>query len=322
MFKILKTLFFSLFILPFSVNSLALNNNADYIAIKVNDHAITKSEIDNRFKLILLTSDISIKNQKDQEIVKNQIIDKIIDEQLIIDHAKDLGIEISNQEIEVAIEDIAISKSLKSKKFSNLKSSAIFKKYLKKEGIYIDNFSKQIKAEILWSKIVNYVIKPKVKISDVEIREFFEQQNISNDEVKYELGEIFISNNNKNSIKLAEKLLLELNNGADYEDIVRQFSNSVITDKNGKIGWVYSSQIDGKISAEIQNLQKNQYSKIVNLNDGFHIFKIFDREIKKNNFPEEDIEVAKKIISSKKLQVLSKGYLMNLRKKSFIEIKI
>ena len=51
-----------------------------------------------------------------------------------------------------------------------------FKSEFARNQVSFDAYKNQIKADILWSKIVSGSLKSRIKITDLEIQEFFEQQ--------------------------------------------------------------------------------------------------------------------------------------------------
>lgn len=303
---------FVIFLILFTNLSFRAHSQVNFIVAKVNEKAITNIELEQRYNFLIKSAKLKIKNDAEKNLITSQIIDKIIDEELIKQNAKEFKISNSDEEINQAAELIAIKKGFKS-----LKS---FKYFIKKIGLTYENYISQIASEILWSKIINNVIKPKVKVSDFEVKEFLEQQKFNIKFRKFDISELVISNKQKNSKILANKLYLKLNNGANFKEYVRQFSNGFSANNNGKIGWVYKTDIDPKIYLAIKNLKKSQYSKPVLLADGFHIFRINDlkSEIK---IPQDALKAARNAIFQRKLRITSQEHLQDLRKKSFIEIR-
>jgi peptidyl-prolyl cis-trans isomerase SurA len=162
------------------------------------------------------------------------------------------------------------------------------------------------------------VLKSKAKVTEVEIKEFFEENKFDINVKKFFLAEIFIPKL-ENTKELAEKLVLELRNGADFNAIVQQFSRGLNVENNGELGWLASSDLDKKIYNILLKVNKGGYSDAIALADGFHIFKVLDVKTE-THIAARDMDAARNAIFAKKLQSLAKGYLLDLRKKSFIEL--
>lgn len=308
MIKYLATIYFvvNFILFGFSCSSAKEVN----IVAKINNKAITNLELYDRYNFVLIASKVKISSEDDKNLLLRQILDKIIDEELIRQDAKSFTITVDQKEIDKTIEILA------EKQGQNISQ---FKDFFQKNNLSYNNYLEQIKSEILWSKIVSNIIKPRVKVADFEIREFFEQKSIDVEYKKYNISEIVILNNRDFSKKFAEKILSDLKNGANFNSFVKQFSSGFSAESYGKIGWVYKSDIDARIYDEISKLKVGEYSDLVLLNDGFHIFKLDDikSEIK---ISEKESDIAKNAIFLKELQNQAKGYLIELRRKAFVEV--
>lgn len=309
--KIQNLIFLTIFF--FSAKPAISASQTNFIIAKINNKAITNSEVNDRYRFVISASKINVKLEEDKKLLIGQIIDKMIDEELIRQEAARLKFEVTPAEIRDAIDIVAAQQK---------KNATQFKIFFINHNLSFDNYLKQVESEILWSKIVSEVLRSKVKVTEVEVREFFEQHKFNTDVKKFFIAEILISfsgNQSENSSHLATKLAAELRQGADFRNIVRQFSSSINSENNGEIGWVSQSEIDAKIYAAISKLGKGEYSNPVSLPDGFHIFKLLDAKTE-SKIADHDLNAARNAIFSRKLQSAAKGYLMDLRKKAFVEI--
>ncbi|MES2961466.1 MAG: peptidylprolyl isomerase [Pseudomonadota bacterium] len=289
-------------------------NSGDFITAKINNKAITNSELIDRYRYVVTSSKISIQSIDDQKLLLNQILDKMVDEELIRQEAAALKIEATPEEVGDAVEMVALQQK---------KNPTQFKVFFINNGFSFDHYLKQVEAEILWSKIISETLRSKVKVTEVEVKEFFEQHKFNTDVKKFHVAEILISPTGKSAQtaeQFATKLAIELRQGADFRNLVKQFSNGITAENNGEIGWVSQSDIDPKIYNAISKLTKGGYSDPVSLSDGFHIFKLLETKTE-TKIADQDLNAARNAIFSRKLQTLAKGYLMDIRKKAFVEIK-
>ncbi len=315
MLRLLKrVMLMSLFFCNFSLALPIKNDYNDFVVVKVNNKIITQSQVEMRLKYLIKSTKMSVANSSDLKLLREQIIDKMIDEELIRQDAQKFQITVDPEDFENNIEIIALQKKL---------SVDQFKIFLKNNQISFEVFSKYLEAEILRNKIISELFLRKVKVSDIEILEFLEQGKSRSDHRKFLIAEIVISNANKDdkiTKEFVEKIFNDLNQGADFLELVRQFSNSSSALNNGLIGWVSQGDIDARIYSAIANLNKNNYSKPIILADGYHIFKLLDAKVEKN-IDDNQSNIISKIITKNKLDNLAKGYLIDLRKKSFVEIQ-
>ena len=249
-------------------------NSGDFITAKINNKAITNSELIDRYRYVVTSSKISIQSIDDQKLLLNQILEKMVDEELIRQEAANLKIETTPEEVGDALEMVALQQK---------KNLTQFKIFFIDNGFSFDHYLKQVEAEILWSKIISETLRSQVKVTEVEVKEFFEQHKFNTDIKKFYVAEILISPTRKSAQtaeQFAAKLVIELRQGADFKNLVQQFSNGITAENNGEIGWVSQSDIESKIYNAISKLNKGGYSDPVALSDGFHIFKLLDTKPK------------------------------------------
>jgi peptidyl-prolyl cis-trans isomerase SurA len=288
-----------------------LSEERNFIVAKINNKAITNFELLDRYRFVVVVSKMKIESAQDKKLLLNQVLDKMIDEELIRQDAQNLKFEVNSEEINRSIEIVANQQK---------KTAAQFKAFFGSNNFSYENYLKQVESEVLWSKIISDVMRSKVKVTEVEVRELFEQHKYSTDVKQFLISEILISQS-ENAVQLANKLVIELKQGADFKSVVRQFSNGVSAENDGEIGWVSQRDVDPKIYNAISKLQKNGYSDPVQLADGYHIFKLLDSKTQ-TKIADQDMNAARNMIFGRKLQSVAKGYMMDLRKKAFIETNL
>jgi peptidyl-prolyl cis-trans isomerase SurA len=261
-------------------------------------------------------SKIKIDSKQEKQIVLRQILQKMIDEELQIKEAKNLGISLNQEKSRQVQSEISQGYNKKPEELEGL---------FRQKSIPYKSFLRQIESQILWSDIVKKTIVPTIKVSQSEIDELLELRKIKTNIDKYFISELFIpfihKNNNEsiNSKSLAFKLFNEIEKGKNFNDITRQFSQSPTAEFNGEIGWVGDGDVDDKIYQELVKTKIGKTSRPVLMKDGYYLFKV----AKKKSFStltKEDKEQINNIIFSQKLQLMAKSRLMDLRKNSYIEI--
>jgi len=288
-----------------------------FAVAKVNNQIITNIDLVDRYKFALATSKIAVNSKQESNLLINQLLQKMIDEKLIIEEAKTYEISTNDEEVKDEIIKIARDQG---------KTIEQFKNFFSKNGSSYQNYLEQIKSQVLWSKIVNVVIAPKLRANESEVKEAMELTNIEPNITQLLLAEIYIPFDyevNKESIDakiLAKKLSDEVKNGKNFKSIVKQFSRSQSLENDGEIGWFGKNDLDPKIYQAVAKIKIGEVSDPVLLNNGYYIFKIIDKKIVSNNLSDRDIKAIKANILSKKLQVSIRSFTIDLRKKSFVEI--
>ncbi len=279
------------------------------VVAKVNKRVITSLDLRDRYNFIISESKIKINSAEERSLLINQIIDKMVDEELIRQEGEKLHITLSPEEVEDVMKSIAQRQK---------KSLATLKQSFASRRISFSAYQDQVRADLIWSQIISGSVKSRIKIADSQIKEFLEQQKLNTDITKFLIAEIFIPSD-KEAKLLAEKLVAELRRGANFKTIVKQFSRSPTADNDGEFGWVSSGDVDSKVYNGIIGLEKNEYSEPIFLVEGYYIFKLLDKK-SVTELRENDAAEARKKIFMRELDIEAKSYLIDLRKGAFVEV--
>jgi peptidyl-prolyl cis-trans isomerase SurA len=279
--------------------------------IIINQNHIIQPEINQRWQFFLKNSKISNqKNTQNISIWQEKLLEKLIEESLILQNAQKLKLEVSPDELNNYLVQIAGKQQ---------KTLIQWQDFLQKNNLNFSYYVKQVKAEILWFKIIEQKIKPKIQISNLEINEIAEQNNSNILEPQFLLAEIVINNNNKNIEKFIYNMHQQLLMGADFNILVNQFSISESAKNNGEIGWFAKQDLNKKVYQAIANLSINGYSLPVQIENNWYIFKVINKKYQ-NNIDENTKHKLENLIFQQKLNNFSKSYLQDLKNHSVIEM--
>ncbi|MFK5915764.1 MAG: peptidylprolyl isomerase [Woeseiaceae bacterium] len=150
-------------------------------------------------------------------------------------------------------------------------------------------------------------------VTDKELKEVYDSQIGSADPKEYKARHILVKAEAK-----AKELIIELNDGANFEEVAKKESTGPSGKNGGDLGWFSSAQMVPAFSKAAANLKKGTHSqKPVKTRFGFHIIKLEDsRERELPKFADVKNQI-KPVIQNKRLQ----EYVLKLRSKAKIEIK-
>lgn len=150
-------------------------------------------------------------------------------------------------------------------------------------------------------------------VSEKELKEVYDKQIGGADPKEFKARHILVKEEAK-----AKKLIEELNDGANFEEVAKNESTGPSGKNGGDLGWFSSTQMVPAFSKATAKLKKGTHSqKPVKTRFGFHIIKLEDT--RKRELPKfEDVKnQIKPVIQNKRLQ----EYVMKLRSKAKIEVK-
>ncbi len=181
------------------------------VAYQVDDQIITNYDIDQVRKLSNLLNRSTISRSEVEKIVVSNKIKEI--------YADRLKIVISNAELNLQIEDFLQSNKITDKELTSL---------LRSKGIDIETFYNFVKENIRWQKVLD--MRFGYKINNLAMKDLMPLTSTPKRiEKEYSFFEIFISNERWGPQKanlIANRLEIELNNGADFNKAVEKFSSA------------------------------------------------------------------------------------------------
>jgi len=302
---------------PIKVFAISKKNSEFKIVAKVNNEAITEYDLDNRYKIIRL----SLKESKTK--TDNQNIYKQALEQLIEDKIKEQDI----LKKKISIDDeLVVDYIFGIEKQKNMPKGGL-KKYLKRNGIDYKNYTKKIKNDLMWGKLIQNNIQSNVVVLDYEVNEAVEYIIEKPDRIRFNISEIYIpisEREGKSEVQsIANELVREIKKNNNFEEIVNKFSRSSSAENFGNIGWLDENDLSSNIFNKIKDLNKGEISEplfISNYNNGgYYIFKL--NNIKKERIVKEvETDRVRSVIYNQKINIAIKKYLDELYKDAFIEI--
>jgi peptidyl-prolyl cis-trans isomerase SurA len=125
-------------------------------------------------------------------------------------------------------------------------------------GILVSVLADQIRADISWSRLVQRKLRSTIRITDAEINEAVARAKAAQGKAEYRLSEIFQAVDSPKDesavLQSTQRLLQQLQNGADFASLAQEFSQDTSAGNGGDIGWRRPDQVDPAIAAELTPL--------------------------------------------------------------------
>ena len=289
-----------------------------FVAI-VNDEVITQQDVDQLLSVLYAQYSQEYKGDEllqRMEGVKKDILNQIIEDKLVLSRAKELGINVTESEISERLDYIK----------KGFPSEDEFYETLKTQGVTIANLKDRYRDQIMMKKLVDYEVKSRISVLPSEVSDYYEKHKIQLREGdKYRVKNILIKAKDEIGFELAkveiDSIYAKLREGANFDDLARQYSKGPNAEKGGDMGYIEKGQMLEALDNAIFKLKPGNFSEPVKSEIGYHIFKVED--IKYGRQP--DLEEAQKDIQVKLFQNKFKArvgeWLSGLKKKAYICIK-
>lgn len=252
------------------------------IILKINDEIITNIDIQKEYNyLIALNNDFKEVNKEKALLIAKESIIKEKIKKNEIEKYYDLGEE--SDYLENVIKNFY--------KTLNLNSKKEFKKYIEKYGLTYREIKMKIRIETVWNELIFQKYNAQVKIDLEELRNKILKQKENQN--SYLLSEILFRSETNEGVNKKYELIKKSIESVGFKNSANIYSIADTSKVGGKIGWVNENQLSKEIIKELEKLKMNEYSKPINLIEGYLILKIVDIKKIKNNNLDIDKELKK-----------------------------
>jgi peptidyl-prolyl cis-trans isomerase SurA len=315
---------FSLYLFSFLFGAWAVSEAVvDRVVAVVNQEIITLSELEKwKGPLVaeIKTEDRLAKREQTQEVLR-RILDRLVEEKLVDQEVKRLGIKVSAKDVEGAIEEL--------KRRNNL-TQENFEKALVVEGLSLAGFKKEFEKQILRSRLINMAVKVEPKAGEKELRDFYQKNRDRYRGVEtYRPGQILFylpkdaTPEQVQEIRNKCQAVLEkIKKGEDFGEMAVLYSEDASAKDRGDLGYFKKGDLLPAFEKEALRLKVGETSGIIRSEFGFHIIKLLDR---KGEAPPPLEEVREKIgvdYYQSEMDKAIKQYIASLREKAIIDIKL
>tara|TARA_B100001564_G_C20555928_1_gene631394 strand:+ start:69 stop:998 length:930 start_codon:yes stop_codon:yes gene_type:complete len=256
-----------------------------FIYATVDDYIITNLDIfkESEYLKILNPNLSELNDKKVFNLAKESLINEIVKKKEI-----EKFVDLSNDHKLVK----EYLKNLYSK--LNFQSEIEFKNYLINKKYYsIDEIKQKLKIEIYWNELIFSRFNNQVKIDEVFLIEKIKKQK-KNTRKEYLLSEIVFEKVKDEKLnELIKKIKLSIDE-IGFNNTANIYSISESSKLGGKIGWVDEKNLSEKIVNEINIMDENQYSNIINIGNNYLILKV--EKIKLNTIEIDEKEELNKMI--------------------------
>ena len=251
-------------------------NNAnviDSVYVIVNDEVITNREVDRRINEYTQRARAASMQLPAPDDLRRQAVEAMISERAQLQLAKEMGVRVSDTELDRAIGRIAESQKMSVQELRN---------QAEKEGMSYAAFREQIRNEIMMSRLTDHEVDSKIQVSEAEIDTYLAAEKAAAaDRVEMDIAQIMVripENASPEQIAArkarADEVARQLRTGADFAKMAATYSDSPDALKGGAVGWRDPDRLPPIFANELRKLKAGQITPVIRTNVGFHIIKL------------------------------------------------
>ncbi len=241
------------------------------VAAIVNDKVITTFDVQQRMKLMILSSGRRIPVSMLPQ-VQNQAVRDLVHEQLKIAEATKFEVELEDKDIENEMRDMAAQSGV---------SVAEMERQLAVDGIDLDGLRQQVKASLLWQRLVQGRYRSRVRINEEEIDRTLQRMRDDATKEQYMVSEICIPVADPSQAQATYQgslqLIEQLRRGVPFAVVAQQFSACPSAAGGGDLGWVRSGELPSELDAALLQLEPGSVTNPILSEGAFMILGVRDK---------------------------------------------
>lgn len=248
----------------------------DHIVTIVNEEVITRRELDRAVDTTIKQLQQQGIKLPDIEAIESQVMDSLIVKHIQLQRAKEIGITVSDSELDETIQRIAEENNL---------SLPAFYSALEQDGINFNKFRNDIRNEVIMVRLKEREVSSRVNVTEGEVDNFLQTQAtsaIGNDE--YSIAHILVRvPENFDTLQIekkrqqAESALAKLKEDTEFAQVAAEYSDAEDALRGGVMDWRPVAQMGPRFAELLSAMQPGELTPIIQSPIGFHILKLLDR---------------------------------------------
>ena len=335
--------------------ALAAGQVVEEIITRVNNQIITRSEFERSKDQ--LKDEVKQQAPKDPDKAyadrEKDVLRDLVDQQLLLDKAKDLGIT----------GDTDLIKQLdKMRKDMKLESLEDLEKEATKQGVSWEDFKQNMRNQILTQKVIGEEVSGHLSVSKEEEQKFYDDHKNEMEQPEYiRLSEILVAPKvaapapapaaapatppagsdpnappaaaaaqpvvdeaaNAAALSAAEAkandLLKQIHDGATFEDIAKKYSDGPSAADGGALGTFERGKLAKSIEDETFAMKAGEITGVVHTKQGYVILKVVDHQMAGIPPMKDILPKIQDALYYQKLQPALRAYLTKLREEAYIK---
>jgi peptidyl-prolyl cis-trans isomerase SurA len=248
----------------------------DRVIAVVNDEAITQYELDDARSIVLQQLKQQNVQQPATDVLDKQVLERLITERALLQHAKDSGIKVDDTQVERAIQRIAEDNKLT---LDGLRQA------LGRDGVTYAKYREDVRREIIVQRLREREVDSRITVSDAEVENYLATIKAQfGGEAEYRLAHILVAVPEQASAEQIEakrrraaEALKNISDGADFGQVAAGFSDASDALSGGNLGWRPGARLPTVFAETVRGMKVGDVSPVLRSAAGFHIVKLIDR---------------------------------------------
>jgi peptidyl-prolyl cis-trans isomerase SurA len=247
----------------------------DRIAAVVNDGLVLRSELDAQTEAVTKRLQEQKVALPPPSVLKQQVLDRLILQEIQNQRAKRLGVAISDEQLNGALQEIAARNKIP---FDQLPTA------LQAQGIDYKQYRESMRKELTLNQLRDRDVIAHIIVTPRELEQFLARQDSAAANDQFNVSHILLSLPSAATPEQIAEITKKANDlseraakGEDFGQLAIANSNSQTALDGGSLGWRKGSQLPQFILDVVTKMKPGEVSEPLRTPSGFHIVKLNER---------------------------------------------
>ena len=251
--------------------------------------------------------------------VRKDLLDQLIDSKLADQEIERAQISVNEGDIDKTIERLKEARSFTDEQL---------REGLARQGMTMEEYRKELKEQILRTKLVNREVKSKIVITKEDVKAYYDgHQEQYAAEKKYYLFNLFVrlspdagAAERENALREIEDVSAKLNQDLSFEELVDQLKNTTSRVQGTDLGLYPLEELSEQLQGAVAKLKAGEFSEVLDTEFGPQI--IYVQKIQETTDKSlDDIEAEiGEILYNESVDNRYRDWLDELRQRSLIKV--
>lgn len=288
-------------------------------AAVVNGVAISKDDFNREMDFYIKRA-----SQQGQQVpqaqigmMKNQVLDSLIDRELLFQETKKKDIKVDVKEVDAEIQKIK----------QRYAKEGEFEQLLSNMGLTESDVRIQIERGLAIQQLIDKEVRTKVKIGDEEAKSYYDAnpqlfqqpEQVKASHILVKVDADAPQEKKDEARKKIESVQKKAKEGEDFASLAKTYSEGPSGPKGGDLGYFRRGQMVKPFEDAAFDLKPNQTSDIVETQFGYHLIKVVDKKPAQKVAYADVKEQLSEHLKKQKMDTEASTYIQSLRSGAKIE---
>lgn len=244
----------------------------DRIAAVVNDGVVLKSQLDEQMASVTKRLEEQKVALPPQSVLQKQVLDRLILQEIEEQRAQHIGLSISDEQLNGAIQDIAARNKIP---FDQLPNA------LAAQGIDYKQYRQSLRKELTLQALRERDVIARIVVTPAEIEQYLQREDSAASNDEFDISHILIALPSAASpqqiaelTKKADDIAARARAGENFAQLAIANSNSQTALEGGALGWRKGSQLPEFVLQLVTKMKPGEIGGPVRTPSGFNIIKL------------------------------------------------